>query len=79
MEGRGGRKDGRKELNIVIYRRKEEQGMEMLWKAGEGGEEGEIFTGINYNTYSPPPGTFFLSQYTTTTTTQIFHPCIIKK
>ena len=30
--------------------------MEMVWEAGEGGEAGEIFTGINYHTYSPPPG-----------------------
>ena len=30
--------------------------MEMMWKAGEGEEEGEIFTGILYNQYQPPPG-----------------------
>jgi len=30
----------------------------MVWKAGkeEGSGEGDIFTGINYNTYGPPPG-----------------------
>jgi len=40
-------------------KRKAEKGMEMIWQAGEGGAEGEIFTGINYNTYSPPPGFCF--------------------
>ena len=30
--------------------------MEEVWTAGEGGEEGELFTGINFHNYSPPPG-----------------------
>ena len=30
----------------------------MMWNAGEGGVEGELFTGINYNTYFPPAGKF---------------------
>ncbi len=28
----------------------------MMWQAGEGGTDGELFTGINYNTYFPPAG-----------------------
>jgi len=36
-----------------------EKKMEMVWLAGEGGKEGEIFTGVNYHTYSPPPGFCF--------------------
>ena len=31
--------------------------MEMMWNAGEGGTDGELFTGVNHNNYSPPPGT----------------------
>ena len=38
------------------FRRMVDKKMEMVWLAGEGGKEGEIFTGVNYHTYSPPPG-----------------------
>ncbi|XP_023343097.1 lysosomal alpha-mannosidase, partial [Eurytemora carolleeae] len=42
-------------------RRKTDKNLEMVWKAGkeEGSGEGDIFTGINYNTYGPPPGFCF--------------------
>jgi len=36
-----------------------EKNMEEVWTAGEGGEEGELFTGINFHNYSPPPGFCF--------------------
>lgn len=50
-----GRIDYQDKLSRLMHRN-----MEMIWKASDSlGDKANLFTGVLYNTYSPPPGFCF--------------------